>query len=288
MSLFESRDSAGGVRVGTLLDGERPVASAGSDATKADVASLLCRGGWPANLNRAPDDATRFNRDYLTSLGGADLVTLDGVRRDPRKVSLVLHALARSAGTYVSNKTLMADSAGTGQPLNSRTLNSFIDALARLWVYVEQPAWGQHLRSSAQARKSPKRHLVDPCLAAAALGASPQSLVRDPHTFGRLFESMVYRDLVVYAQAAGADVFAYQDNSGAEIDAVLVRDGAWAGVEVKLSGGVDVLDSAAAGLLRIADRMRTKPESLTIITATGPSYTRLDRVNVASILDLGP
>ena len=99
---------------------------------------------------------------------------------------------------------------------------------------------------------------------------------------------MVYRDLVVYAQAAGADVFAYQDNSGAEIDAVLVRDGAWAGVEVKLSGGVDVLDSAAAGLLRIADRMRTKPESLTIITATGPSYTRLDRVNVASILDLGP
>jgi predicted AAA+ superfamily ATPase len=137
-------------------------------------------------------------------------------------------------------------------------------------------------------RKSPKRHLVDPSLAAAALGASPKSLVRDPQTFGQLFESMVYRDLVVYAEAAGAEVFAYQDNNGAEIDAVLVRDGAWAGVEVRLSGAPDVLDIAAAGLLRIADVMRTKPESLTVITATGPSYTRPDGVNVASILDLGP
>ncbi|MHB8187745.1 MAG: ATP-binding protein [Dermatophilaceae bacterium] len=288
MSLFESHDSAGGVCVGTLLDGERPVASTGPDATLADVAAILCRGGWPANLNREQDDAAAFNRDYLTSLGGADLLTLDGVRRDPRKIRLVLHALARSAGTYVSNKTLIADSAGTGEPLNPRTLSSYIDALARLWVYVEQPAWGQHLRSTVPVRKSPKRHLVDPSLAAAALGASPKSLVRDPQTFGQLFESMVYRDLVVYAQAAGAEVFAYQDNNGAEIDAVLVRDGAWAGVEVKLSGAPDVLNIAAAGLLRIADVMRTKPESLTIITATGPSYTRPDGVNVASILDLGP
>ena len=288
MSLFESRDSTGGVCVSTLLDGDRPVASTGPAATLADVAALLCRGGWPANLNREQDAAAAFNRDYLTSIGGADLVTLDGVRRDPRKVRLVLHALARSAGTYVSNKTLIADSAGTGEPLNPRTLTSYLDALARLWVYVEQPAWGQHLRSTVPVRKSPKRHLVDPSLAAAALGASPKSLVRDPQTFGQLFESMVYRDLVVYAQASGAGVFAYQDNNGAEIDAVLVRDGAWAGVEVKLSGAADVLDIAAAGLLRIGAVMRAKPESLTIVTATGPSYTRPDGVNATSILNLGP
>lgn len=288
MSLFESRESAGGVSVRTLLDGDRPVASAEPTATLADVAALLCRGGWPANLKRDPDDAAAFNRDYLTSIGGADLVTLDGIRRDPRKVRLVLHALARSAGTYVSNKTLIADSTGTGEPVNPRTLNSYIDALARLWVYVEQPAWGEHLRSTVPVRKSPKRHLVDPSLAAAALGASPKSLVRDPKTFGQLFESMVHRDLVAYAQASGAEVFAYQDNNGSEIDAVLVRDGAWAGVEVKLSGAADVLDIAAAGLLRIGGVMRAKPESLTIITATGPSYTRADGVNVTSILNLGP
>lgn len=288
MSLFESRDSAGGVSVSTLLEGNRPVASTGPDATLADVAALLCRGGWPANLNREQDDAAAFNRDYLTSLGGTDLFTLDGVRRDPRKIRLVLYALARSAGTFVTNKTLIANSAGTGEPLNPRTLNSYLDALAQLWVYVEQPSWGQHLRSTVPVRKSPKRHLVDPSLAAAALGATVRSLVRDPETFGQLFESMVYRDLAVYTQAAGAEVFACQDNNGAEIDAVLVREGAWAGVEVKLSGAPNVLNIAAAGLLRIAAAMRTKPESLTIITATGPSYTRPDGVNVTSILNLGP
>jgi uncharacterized protein len=288
MSLFESRDSAGGVSVGTLLEGDRPVASTGPDATLAHVAALLCRGGWPANLKRQQDDAASFNRDYLTSLGAADLVTLDGVRRDPRKIRLVLRSLARSTGTYVSNKTLIADSTGTGEFLNPRTLTSYIDALARLWVYIEQPAWGQHLRSTVPVRKSPKRHLVDPSLAAAALGASPKSLVRDPETFGQLFESMVYRDLVVYAQAVGAEVFAYQDNNGAEIDAVLLRDGAWVGIEVKLSGAPDVLNIAAAGLLRTANAMRIKPESLMIITATGPSYTRPDGVNVTSVLDLGP
>ena len=181
-----------------------------------------------------------------------------------------------------------ADTAGTGEPLNPRTLTSYLDALARLWVYVEQPSWGQHLRSTVPVRKAPKRHLVDPSLAAAALGATPKSLIGDPETFGQLFESMVHRDLSVYAQAGEAEVFAYQDNNGHEIDAVLVRGGAWAGIEVKLSGAAGVLDSAAAGLIRIAKAMRRPPASLTIITATGPSYTRPDGVNVASILDIGP
>jgi hypothetical protein len=101
-----------------------------------------------------------------------------------------------------------------------------------------------------------------PSLAAAALGASPKSLVRDPETFGRLLESMVHRDPSVYARAAG--------------------------MEAKLSGAPDVLDAAAAGLVRIAAAMRAPPASLTIVTATTPSYTHSDGVDVTSILDLGP
>lgn len=288
MSFYESRESSGGVSIRTLLDGGRPATSLGSDASLTDVAVLLCRGGWPANLTREPGDAAAFNRDYLASLAGADLVTVDGVRRDPRRVRQVIYALARSVATYVSNKTLIADAAGTGEPLNPRTLTSYLDALARLWVYVEQPSWGQHLRSTVPVRKAPKRHLVDPSLAAAALGATPKGLIGDPETFGQLFESMVYRDLSVYAQAGNAEVFAYQDNNGNEIDAVLVRDGAWAGIEVKLSGAPEVLDSAATGLIRIAKAMRRPPASLTIVTATGPSYSRPDGVNVTSILNVGP
>jgi len=287
MSLYETKNSTGAVSLKGLLDGDRPV-SAGTDLDLMDVAELLCRGGWPSNLRRDLGDATNANRDYLSTIAAADIVTLDGVRRDPRKVSALLFALARSAGTYVTNRTLQTDSAGHGESMAPKTLDSYLDALARLWILVEQPAWGQHLRSAAQVRRSPKRHLVDPSLAAAAMGANPRSLIADPETFGQLFESLVFRDLSVYAQANDASVFAYQDNRGAEIDAVVVKDDTWAGFEVKLSANPVIVDSAAEKLQRIANLMRKPPAALTVVTATGPSYQRPDGVTVVSLVDLGP
>lgn len=287
MTLHEAGHGTGAVSLAGLLDGEQPSSSA-SEAGISDIAELLCRGGWPGNLNRELGDALNANRDYLATIAGADIVTVDGVRRDPRKVSALIYALARSNGTYVTDKTLQADVNGRGETLAPRTLASYLDALCRLWIAVEQPAWGQHLRSSAQVRKAPKRHLVDPSLAVAALGATPRALVADPEAFGQQFESLVFRDLVVHAQAAGATVRAYQEGSGAEIDAVVVRDDQWLGIEVKLSARPEVVDMASAALLRIAKTMRTPPVALAVVTATGPSYRRPDGVNVVSILDLAP
>jgi predicted AAA+ superfamily ATPase len=286
MSLFEQQRSSGEVSLRALLDGEL-ASSAGTDVDLLGVAQLLCRGGWPGNLERELGDAINANRDYLATIAGADIVTLDGVRRDPRKVSALIFALARNAGTYVTNRTLQADITGDGQNLAPRTLDNYLDALARLWLYVEQPAWGQHMRSSAQVRRAPKRHLVDPSLAAAALGATPEALVADPETFGQLFESLVFRDLSIYAQAIDARVFAYQDTT-AELDAVVVRGDRWMGVEVKLSGRPEIIDGAASGMLRLTERMRTPPSALAVVTATGPSYRRPDGVVVTSIVNLGP
>lgn len=287
MSLHESGSSTGAVSLVGLLDGDA-ASSPGSDVDLLGVAELLCRGGWPGNLRRELGDALRANRDYLATVAAADIVTVDGVRRDPRKVMSLLYALARSNGTYVTDKTLQADVTAHGETLATRTLASYLDAMHRLWIAVEQPAWGQHLRSSAQVRRSPKRHLVDPSLAVAALGATPTALVGDPEAFGQQFESLVFRDLSVYAQAIGASVHAYQESSGAEIDAVVVRDDQWLGIEVKLSGRPEVVDAAASGLTRIAAHMRRPPAALAVVTATGPSYRRPDGVNVVSILDLAP
>lgn len=287
MSLLESGTSDGAVSLGHLLDGGS-ASSPGSDAGLRDVAELLCRGGWPAHLRRDLDDALAANRDYLASITSADIITVDGVRRDPRKVAALVYALARSNGTYVTDKTLQADVNGRGETLAPRTLTSYLDALVRLWIAVEQPAWGQHLRSGAQLRKSPKRHLVDPSLAVAALGASPASLLADPEAFGQHFESLVFRDLSAYAQAIGGTVHAYQESSGAELDAVVVRDDDWLGVEVKLSARPEVVDAAATGLLAISRRMRRAPAALAVVTATGPSYRRPDGVHVVSLLNLGP
>lgn len=287
MSLHETGASDGSVSLRGLFDGDRP-SSAGADTDLTGVAELLCRGGWPAHLRRDLDDALQANRDYLATIAATDIITVDGVRRDPRKVAALIYALARSNGTYVTDKTLQADVNGRGETLAPRTLTSYLDALQRLWIAVDQTAWGQHLRSGAQLRKAPKRHLVDPSLAIAALGASPRSLVADPEAFGQHFESLVFRDLCVYAQAIGASVHAYQEGSGAELDAVVVRDDEWIGVEVKLSARPEIVDAAATGLQAIARRMRRPPAALAVVTATGPSYRRPDGVYVVSLLTLGP
>lgn len=285
MTLLESKDSSGQVSLGALLAGERQ-ASVGSGASVADVARMLCRGGWPPNLGRTIEDAQAANRDYLRSMSAADLP--GEPLRDPVKLAALLRALARSVGTYTSNRALIRDVQGGGESLNPRTLDAYLDVLRRLWVLVDQRAWGGHLRSSAPARKSPKRHLVDPSLAAAALGATPAALLRDPEAFGQLFESLVHRDLAVYGQVLGWEPYAYQDATS-EIDVVLVRDGEWGGFEVKLTGGnPQVLDAAASGLLRVAGAMRTPPAALAVVTATGPSYRRPDGVEVVAITDLRP
>jgi len=286
MSLFEQKQSTGTVSLESLFNGD-PSSNAGPEMDLTGVAELLCRGGWPGNVKRDLSDVLNANRDYLATIAGADIVTLDGIRRDPRKVAALIFALARNAGTYVTNRTLQTDITREGQTLAAKTLENYLDALARLWVYVEQPAWGQHMRSSAQVRRAPKRHLVDPSLAVAAMGTTPKALVTDPEAFGQLFESLVFRDLSIYAQAIDARVFAYQDATG-EFDAVVVRSDQWLGIEVKLSGRPEIIDAAAAGLVRLASRMRTPPTALVVITAAGPAYRRKDGVHVTSILDLGP
>lgn len=287
MTLHESGDSTGTVSFAALLSGERP-RSLGSDVGLAQVAEALCRGGWPLNLGLDPDQARQRNRDYLRTLASVDVVTVDGVRRDPRRVEALIFALARNSATYVTKKTLRADAADFEAALSGPTLDAYLDALIRLWIAVPQVAWGQHLRSSAQVRRLPKWHLVDPSLAAAILGATPRSLVDDPEVFGQLFESLALRDLQVYAQAAGAEVRAYHDSADREIDVVVVRDGEWHGIEVKLSSAPTVVDTAAVKLRAIAEGMRKPPTSLTVITATGPCYRRDDGVNVVSLVSLAP
>lgn len=114
---------------------------------------------------------------------------------------------------------------------------------------------------------------------------------RDVETLGLLFESLVVRDLRIYAQALDATVFHYRDNNGLEADAVAQRrDGSWAAFEVKL--GHAAIDTAAANLRRLADRVDTdkhgKPAALAVITGWGFGHRRPDGVAVIPIGALTP
>jgi uncharacterized protein len=290
MSLAESGYSSGDISLLRLLAGE-PARAAESRLTVPDVSNLVSVGGWPGLQGRAVDDALAALRGYLADMARTDLPRVDGVQRQPERIRRVMHSLARYAATQVSARAIAADVGGSDEPIKHQTVLDYIDALSRVFVVEDLPAWSPALRSRSRLREAPKRHFVDPSLAVAALGTRPERLVREVDTLGLLFESLVVRDLRVYAQSMDADVFHYHDNTGLEADAVVqCRDGRWGAFEVKL--GLSAIDDAADGLLRLAARVDVDrhgaPAVLAVITGWGFGYRRPDGVSVIPIGALAP
>ncbi len=298
MSLFESGDATGAVSLGSLLDGGacsarpiRPSDPRHPDAELRNVVDAMCRGGWPACRHLPVDDAQEFLAVYIEEICRLDIRRPDGTRHDPLGVRRAITSLARHSASSPTGATLAAD-IGRERPISHETLTAYLDALTRIFIVEDQPAWAPHLSSRARLRKAPKRHLVDPALAVCALGANPRQLFDDRETLGHLFESLAVRDLRIYAQASGASVFHFLDSNHLEADIVVQRrDGAWLAAEVKL-GRVAAVDAAAASLLRLRDRVDTgrmgEPAKLLVITATGYGYQRADGVAVAPLTLLGP
>ena len=266
MSLVELARSTGEVSLARLL-ARRPAPSVEAKLSVEEIAELICVGGWPGHLGgseedppRSPEDAMEENRDYLGEIRRADIQRVDGNGRDPARVGRFLQSLGRNVATCASLATLARDLNGPDRDLDHHTARSYLTALERLMIVEDQPPWAPHLRSRSRLRAAAKRHFVDPSLAVAALSATPEHLLRDFEWFGLLFESMVVRDLVVrdlrvYAQAAGATVHHYRDNTGLEVDAVVdVRPGECDGLRSRSSlvpGGGRLIRLARA-LLKFA------------------------------------
>lgn len=292
MSLFEMNRSSGVASLRSLLEGSGVAAPPDESIGIADIASFVCVGGWPGNLELAEGDARLAVADYLNEVVRLDLPTAAGVRHRPVAVRRLVRSLARLVATEAKVTTLAAD-AGGDTPLARHTVTAYLEALERVFVVEDQPAWAVGLRSRSTLRRTPKRHFVDTSLATSILGASPDRLLADPETLGLLFESLVIRDLRVYSQPARAEVFHYRDDTGLEIDAIVERDdGAWIAVEVKLSPAPAVIDQAARSLLRLRNKVSARRvadlASLVVVTSTGPAYRRADGVQVAPITSLGP
>jgi predicted AAA+ superfamily ATPase len=290
MSLFETGRGSGNVSLSELLEG-RVSPSADPGLSVADLAEEIAVGGWPGLRGRGVQDALLAARDYLEEIARVDVGRVDGTHRDPSRVTRLLQSLARNIATYAAATTLARDTGGADGPLKDDTVREYLAALERLMVVEDQPAWAPHLRSKYRLRTAPKRHFVDPSLAVAALGATPDRLLGDLNLLGFLFESLVVRDLRVYAQATDARVSQYRDSGGLEVDAIVeAGDGRWVAFEVKLGQGQ--IDDAAASLTRFAARIDTtssgNPALLGVIVATGYGYRRKDGVAVIPIGALGP
>lgn len=290
MSLFEAGRSTGQISLAEMLAGES-TPSSDPGLSVADLAEEIARGGWPGLRGRSSTDGLLAVRDYLDEIARVDVGRLGAIHRDPSRVTRLLASLARNVATSVAATTLAKDTGGADGPLKDDTVRDYLAVLERLMVVEDQPAWAPHLRSRYRLRSAPKRHFVDPSLAVAALRAAPDGLLRDLRLFGFLFESLVIRDLRVYAQTADARVLHYRDSGGLEVDAIVeAGDGRWMAFEVKLGQGQ--IDEAAASLSRFAERIDTdscgRPALLGVIVATGYGYLREDGIAVIPIGALGP
>ena len=306
MTLLEQKVSSGAVSLRGLFAGESYAAN--SDLNLERIASLVVRGGWPANVSLEDRQAELTARSYLDAVADDDLSAVDGISRDPVRVRRLLSSLGRNEATLASKKTLLHDTAeylpedaegrgvkrkgGQGPvALSETTLDGYLGALERMHVVEDIPAWRPALRSPVRIRAARKRHLADPSLAAAAIGASVETLRFDPKTLGFLFESLVTHDLLVYARAMDAQVMHYRDDSALEVDLIVeTRDGRWGAFEVKLGAGQ--IDEGAGNVLRLEKKMverGQRPAAVkAVIVGTGAfAYRRDDSVQVIPLDTLG-
>ena len=290
LSLYEAGHSSGEISLRRLLDSEGQRAQR-SDLSIPAVAELVCTGGWPGNAGKPLGPVLRMNRGYLDEIRRVDVSRVSEKRRDPIKVARLLQSLARNVATPVAMTKLARDAGRDGYSLKADTVAEYLEALERLMLVEDQPAWSPHLRSRTTLRATPVRHFADPSLAAAALRATPARLTADPEFLGRLFEAMVIRDLRIYAQAADARVFHYREKEGLEVDAIVeAADGRWAAFEIKLSGRR--VAEGAKNLNRLAKRMEgsdhDKPSALVVIVPNGYGHAGIQDVGVIPIGALGP
>ena len=273
MTLFESGESNGTVSLGELFLAPDKILQK-NDLKLSDIAFLICRGGWPIAVGLPEEAALEQACDYYDAVTKEDVTNADGVKRASERVQRLMRAYARHQGTQASIATLKGDLKNNDTTtLDEDTISSYLDALRKIFVVEDMPAWNPNLRSKTAIRTTDTRYFVDPSIATAALGLGPTDLMNDLNSMGFFFEAMCVRDLRVFAEALNGKVYHYRDKTGLECDAVVhLRNGQYGLIEIKL-GGDSLIKEGAETLNELANQIDTtrmkSPAFKMILTATG-------------------
>jgi predicted AAA+ superfamily ATPase len=289
MSLYESGESNGTISLMDLFNGGQAIESM-SDLSIEQIAFCICRGGFPASIGKSDKTALRMPIEYVEAVINHDISRVDGVKKNPNKVRLLLRSLARNITTMASFQTILDDVETTEETISDKTISSYYSALRRIFVIEPLPAWSPTLRSKTAIRTSPKHHFVDPAIATSVMRINPDALLREFSYFGFLFEALCTRDVRIYAQHNDGDVFHYRDKSGLEADLIVqLRDGRWGAIEVKM--GHKEIEAAAEHLIALKNKINTKmrePSFLMVLTGGQFAFQRQDGVYVVPLGCLKP
>ncbi len=289
MSLYESGESNGAISLIDLFNNkDLNIDGVTTDLTLTDLIFAACRGGWPESLNKkTKKQQLAIVTNYIDIICNSDVSEVDKVKRDPQRVKAILKSYSRNISTLASKKTLMKD-----LNITAPTFNSYINALERLYVIQNIPAWSPNIKSANTIRKSYKKEFIDPSIAIASLNLTPAKLLKDFETFGFIFENLCIRDLLVYSSSVNGEILYYNDDSGLEADCVIyLSDGRYALIEFKL--GNREIDKGAKNLLKLKKLIKKsienkkidleEPSFLAVITGGEIAYTRADGVKVIPI-----
>lgn len=292
MSLFESGDSEGIVSLEDLFNNKSIAENLKNKPNIEKLADLIVRGGWPASLKFESKNYYRLPESYIEDVLDHD-INYDGIKRDKKKMRMLLRALARNESTLVTNEKLISDieeyTTEKDYQINRNTLSEYLNVLENIHLIKDQLPYTLKIRSSVRVGKSSKRHFIDPSLACSLLGLKQEHLINDLEVFGFLFESLVIRDLRIYIEYLGGKIYHFHDNNtGEEVDAIVeLRDGSYGAIEVKL--GVGKIDEAANNLKKFSNACDTPPNFLCVISGMiDYAYRRVDGVYVVPITALKP
>ncbi len=282
MSLYESGESNGSISLIDLFNNPEKFDGCISDLTIDDLIFAICRGGWPrALLNKTKRSQLEIAKDFYRQIYSSDISSIDNVKRNARLAQTILQSYSRNICTLASTKTVFRDTSSNFN-LTQPTFDDYIQALENLFIIEDIDAWCPAIRSKSAIRASKKRNLIDPSIAVAALGLSPEYFNTDFKTLGFLFESLCLRDLKIYSSAFDGYVSYYHDRYGLEADCVLhLNDGRYALIEFKL--GSSEINQASEHLSKIENLIKKYnenekqnpiriPDLKIIITATKYGY----------------
>lgn len=288
MSLYESNESTGEVSLEELFTTPKQIMGANS----IDIDNLafeICRGGWPHAVGMGEKAALSQAIDYYDAVIKSDINRADGVNKSPERVKRLMKSFARNQGAQVANTVLKADiQVNDTESLNEDTIASYINALKKIFVVEDMPAWNPNLRSKTAIRTTDTRYYIDSSIATAALGIGPNDLINDLNTMGLLFETMCVRDLRVYTEYLGGEVLHYRDKLGLECDTVIhLRNGKYGLAEIKL-GGQKLIEEGAINLKSLAEKIDTTkmpaPSFMMIVVGIGDfAYRRADGIYIVPI-----
>ena len=285
MTLYESGDSSGDVSLKELFETPSKISGKNMLSLK-DLAFLICRGGWPGACDMDKETALMQAADYFDAVVRSDISRADGVTKNPERVRRLMRSYARNTGSGISASGIRDDlSVNESSGFSESSVYSYINALKKIFVIEELPAWNPNLRSKTAVRSSDTRYFTDPSIGAAALGCGPDDLIADMKTFGLMFETLCIRDLRVFADALDGSVYHYRDKNGLECDAVIhLRNGSYGLVEIK-TGGETAVEHGASTLKKLSglidtDKMKA-PSFLMVLTGVGDfAYRRADGIYV--------